>query len=199
VEEILPGILHWTALHDGIRSTVHSYYVRAAEALLDPMVPEDGLEALGGESPKRILLTNRHHYRHSDRFRDAFGCPVLCHEAGVHEFDGGPDVEGFSFGDEVAPGIFARELGVICPEETALHITAGDGAMAFADSIVRDGEIGFVSDYLLGDDPEQIKSGLKRNLGRLAEEHEFEALLLAHGEPLRRGGRQALRDFASEG
>jgi hypothetical protein len=197
VEEILPGILHWTALHDGIRSTVHSYYVRAGEALLDPMVPEGGLETLGGESPKRILLTNRHHYRHSDRFREAFGCPVLCHEAGLHEFDGGPDVEGFSFGDEVAPGIFARELGVICPEETALHITAGDGAMAFADGIIRDGEIGFVSDYLLGEHPEQIKSGLTRNLRRLAEEHEFEALLFAHGEPLRRGGRQALRDFAT--
>ena len=73
----------------------------------------------------RILLTNRHHYRHSDRLAAALGCPVLCHEAGLHEFEGGPEVHGFAFGEEVAPGIVAREVGVICPEETALHIQHG--------------------------------------------------------------------------
>jgi glyoxylase-like metal-dependent hydrolase (beta-lactamase superfamily II) len=199
VEEILPGVLHWTAFHEGIGSTVHSCYVRPAEALVDPMLPDAGLEALEGESPRRILLTNRHHYRHSDHFREAFDCPVLCHEAGLHEFDDGPDVEGFSFGDEVAPGIFACEVGVICPEETALHLTDGDGAMAFADAIVNYGEIGFVPDNLLGDDPEEIRRGLKEALKRLAENHDFEALLFAHGEPITTGGRQALRDFATRG
>ena len=197
MEEILPGVLHWTAFHEGIGSTVHSYYVRPAEALVDPMLPDAGLEALEGESPRRILLTNRHHYRHSDHFREAFDCPVLCHEAGLHQFDDGPDVEGFSFGDEVAPGIFACEVGVICPEETALHLTDGDGAMAFADAIINYGEIGFVPDNLLGDDPEEIRRGLKEALKRLAENHDFEALLFAHGEPLTSGGRQAVRDFST--
>jgi hypothetical protein len=197
VEEIAPGVLHWTAFHDGIGTTVHSYYVRSAEALLDPMLPEGGLEDLEEESPKRILLTNRHHYRHSDRFREAFDCPVLCHEAGLHEFEGGPEVEGFSVDDEVAPGIFAREVGILCPEETALHVTENAGAMAFADAIINYGEIGFVPDNLLGDNPEEIKTGLKQRLKRLAEEHDFEALLLAHGEPIRSGGREALRGFAA--
>jgi hypothetical protein len=198
VEEILPGVLHWTAFHEGIRMQVHSYFVSSAAALLDPMEPEGGIEALGDRRPERILLTNRHHYRHSDRFRDAFGCPVLCHEAGLHEFEGGPRVEGFSFGDEVAPGIFAREVGVLCPEETALHLSEGDGVMAFADCIIRYGEeLAFVPDNLLGQDPEGIRRGLKQKLHRLAEEHEFEALLFAHGEPVKQGGRDQLRRFAS--
>ena len=204
MEEIAPGVLHWTAFHEGIGSPVHSYYVRPAEALLDPMLPEGGVETLEGESPKRILLTNRHHYRHSDRFREAFDCPVLCHEAGLHEFEGGPDVDGFAFGDEVAPGIFAREVGVLCPEETALHVTSGtpqggtgEGAMAFADAVVNYGELRFVSDELLGDNPEEIRRGLKKALRALAEDHDFEALLLAHGDPIATGGRQALRDFAT--
>jgi glyoxylase-like metal-dependent hydrolase (beta-lactamase superfamily II) len=197
MEEIRPGVLHWTALHEGIRSTVHSYYVRPAAAILDPMVPEDGLEALEGETVERILLTNRHHYRHSDRFRQAFGCPVLCHEAGLHEFENGPDVQGFSFGDEVAPGMFAREVGVLCPEETALHITAGDGAMAFADAIVHRGGIGFVPDPLLGDEPEAIRSGLMRQLKKLVDEHVFEALLFAHGDPIPTGAREQLRRFVA--
>jgi hypothetical protein len=143
------------------------------------------------------MLTNRHHYRHSARYVDAFGCPVLCQQSGLHEFEGGPRVEGFSFGDEVAPGVLAREVGAICPEETALHLTEGDGVMAFADGVIRDreGGLGFVPDYLLGDDPEGVKLGLRESFRRLLE-HDFDTLLMAHGAPMVGGGKAALRELA---
>jgi hypothetical protein len=198
VNEILPGVLHWTAFRETIGQPVQSYYLVEARALVDPMLPEGGVEAFADRpAPERILLTNRHHYRASDPLREAFGCPVLCHEAGLHEFEGGPDVDGFSFGDEVAPGVIAREVAAICPEETALH-AAGPGAMCFADGLIRyGGELGFVPDDLLGDDPEEVKRGLRAAFRGLLQ-HDFDRLLVAHGDPLVGGGKAALAAFAEE-
>src|SRR5918912_238448 len=195
MEEILPGVQHWTAFHRGIGQVVHSYLYAPAHALIDPMLPEDGLDALDRYRPERILLTNLHHYRQSDELRERFGCPVLCHEAGLHDFEGGPEVRGFSFGQEVASGVDALELDAICPEETALHLRDA-GALTLADSVIRrrDGALAFVSDYLLGEEPERVKGDIRRALRRLLDV-DFDALLLAHGEPLRSGAKAALREF----
>ena len=196
-DEVLPGLHHWTAFHERIRQPVSSYYVASAAALIDPMLPDGGVEVVERLGrPNAILLTNRHHLRHSEWFASAFGCPILCHEAGLHEFaDGGPQVTPFRFGDRLRPGIDAVEVDAICPEETALHIAAGDGALSLADCIIRyGGEIGFVSDPLLGDDPEAVKDAIRSALGRLLE-LDFDALLLAHGDPLPSGGKAALERF----
>ncbi|MEA2196423.1 MAG: hypothetical protein QOJ25_474 [Solirubrobacteraceae bacterium] len=198
MEEILPGIHYWTTFHDGIGTRVHSYYVEPAAALIDPMVPEEGLEAFAGMvEPRQVLMTNRHHFRHSDRFRAAFGCVVRASAPGMGDLEG-RGVEPFRFGDEVAPGITAFEIGVLCPDETALHIADGGGAVAFADGLVRRGRaLGFVSDPLLGDDPPAIKRGLKEAFRGLLP-LDFDALLFAHGEPQASGGRAALRTFVGE-
>ena len=202
MEEIAPGIFHWTAFHDRIRIRVHSYYVPDALALIDPMEPDEGLDWFAERvPPERILLTNRHHYRHSGRFANRYGCRVLCHRAGLHEFEGGPAVDGFDFGDEVAPGIRAHEVDAICPEETALHVEAGAGALSFADGLIGLGgaALGFVPDHLLGDDPEGVKDGLRAAFRRLAERLDFDILLMAHGEPVLEGGRDLLWALAGEG
>ena len=146
MEHIQPGLLHWTAYRDTIGADVHSYFHVPSRTLLDPMVPPEGVDALGAE-PERIVLTNRHHYRDSGRF----GCPVFCHESGLHEFSHGRAVSGFAFGDELAPARRALEVGVLTPEETAVHLTSDGGALAFADCVVRGrhGELGFVSDLSL--------------------------------------------------
>ena len=46
------------------------------------------------------------------------------------------------------------------------------------------------------DDPEQDKADLKRGFGELADQLDFDVLLLAHGTPYPSGGRDALRAFA---
>ena len=104
-------------------------------------------------------------------------------------------MDGFAFGDELAPGITAHEVGVLCPEETALHIEVGDGFVSLADSLTNYEELGFVSDGLLGDDPEAIKSGLSESFRRLLN-LEFDGLLLAHGNPIVPGGKEQLERFA---
>jgi hypothetical protein len=196
MKELRPGLHHWTALHPRIREQVSSYFVEPSRTLIDPMLPPDGgLERFRGREPERIVLTNRHHYRDSDAFTRELDCPVLCHRAGLHEFEGGPDVEGFSFGDELAEGIVALEVGAICPEETALLIDRAGGALALADALIRSGDrLGFVPDRLLGDDPEGVKGGLLDSLSLLLD-HDFECLLLAHGQPVVGGGAEALRRF----
>ena len=94
--------------------------------------------------------------------------PILCHRAGLHEFRDGPEVEGFAFGDELAPKVQALEVGAICEEETALHIDRGRGALAIADGLINYGGIRFVPDNLIGDNPEVIKERLRRSYARLA-------------------------------
>jgi hypothetical protein len=198
VEEIVPGIWHWSATHPRIKILVHSYYLPAEGVLIDPLVPDEGLEWFDEHGPPTdVLLTNRHHYRSSARFGERFGVTVHCVREGLHEFTGGERVEPFDFGDSLPGGIVAHEVGAICPDETALHIPARE-ALALADGAVRwkpGGPLGFVPDRFM-DAPAQTKEGLRESYRRLAE-LDFRHLLLAHGEPFVDTGREALAAFAS--
>jgi hypothetical protein len=186
MDEVLPGIVHWSVVHPNTGLPAHSHYLLETHTLLDPMVPAEGLGWF-------------HHLRDSERFADAYDCPILCHPEGFHEFVGGPVVEALEPGDEPAPGVRVQEVGVICPDEVALHIAEGPGALAVADGVGRrdDGSLGFFPDWLLGDDPEAVKAGLRAAYGRLCDELEFDVLLLAHGAPITSGGRDALAAFAA--
>jgi len=194
--EIFPGVFHWTALHPRIGTEVSSYYVAPDRTLIDPLEPDEGLDwwRERGERPELVLLTNRHHLRHSERFAEAFGPPIRCNQHGLHEFQGGPAVESFGFGERLTAAITAHEVGTICDEETALHIEVDRCALSVADGIVNYGGIRFVPDALLGDDPEGVKRGLVDAYGRLLE-LDFEHLLFAHGDPIVADGRRALEDW----
>jgi hypothetical protein len=200
VREVLPGIHHWTRVHPRTRTVVSSYYVEPAGVLIDPLVPREGLDWFAGRRrPEQVVMTIRHHLRESERFAAAFGCDLRCHAAGLHEFADGPDVRPFEFGDELAPGVTALEVDAISPDETALHIEHGGGALAFADGLIRPGAgaLRFVPDVLIGDDPDRVKDGLVAAFDRLLE-LDFDALLFAHGEPLASGGKAALRRFVAQ-
>ncbi len=200
MQEIAPGLHDWTTFHEGIRSPVHSHLHAPSGTLIDPRVPEGGVAAVGALGrPERIVLTNRHHLRHSAEFVREYGCEVLCHEAGLHEFAGGEvDVRGFAAGDVLAPGVRALEVGAITPEEVALEIDAGPGFLALADILIRhEGQLTFVPDFLLGDDAEAVKVAMHAALVRLLDEQRFDGLLLAHGDPYPSGGRDALAAFVA--
>jgi hypothetical protein len=202
MQEIAPGIFHWTAFHEGIRMRVSSYYVEPAGVVIDPMVPEEGLEVFDGhERPQQALLTIRHHYRGCDAFVERFGVTVLCAGSGLHEFEGFPDreVEGFGDGDEVAPGVVAVVTDAISPDDTTFAISHGGGALAFGDGLVRPpgGPLGFVPDGLM-DEPEKTRERLTSAYrGLLERDFDFDTLLFAHGEPLVGGGRAALKEFVT--
>jgi hypothetical protein len=199
IAEVLPGLAQWTAFHEGIGQTVYSHFQLGSGTLIDPMVPEDGLEAVAElAAPQQIVLTNRHHFRDSDRYVERFGCPVLCHEAGLYHFDGERAVRGFMFDEQLTSDVRALELGSICPEETTLLLEAQECVLCFGDGVTRDedGALAFMPDELLGENPERVRAGLSRNLRRMFDE-DFNALLFAHAEPVLNGGRAMLSDFLS--
>jgi glyoxylase-like metal-dependent hydrolase (beta-lactamase superfamily II) len=200
MQEIAPGIFHWTARHPKIGVDVSSYFAAESATLIDPMAPAEGIEWFdeGDRRPGRVVLTNRHHLRDSERFAAAFAIPILCHEAGLHEFNGGPDVKGYSWGDELAPGVIALQVDAICDEESALRIDSGDGFLAVADAVINYGGLGFVPDGHLGDDPEGMKRAIREAYGRLLDEP-FDSLLLAHGDPIVGGAKETLREFVGSG
>ena len=191
MRELAPGIRHWTARHPNIGAEVSSYWLPDLGVLIDPLeVPEEVVDVT------TILLTNRHHRRSSLEARERFDATVQVPQAGMQDWRGEP-VEPYEPGDELAGGaVTVYEVGAICPDESALHIPSVS-ALAVADGVIRyDGELGFVSDGLM-DDPEDTKRGLREAYARLADELEFDNLLVAHGEPLAGGAREALRAFAA--
>jgi glyoxylase-like metal-dependent hydrolase (beta-lactamase superfamily II) len=145
---------------------------------------------------KRIVLSTRHHLRHAPEISERFGCPILCHESGLYEFEDGPEVDGFSFGERLAEDVVALEMDAISPDDTVLRIEANGAALLFADSVVNRGSLGFVSDELIGDDPEAVKAKVRERCRALLDER-FEHLLFAHGDPLIGGGRPPLQAFAN--
>jgi hypothetical protein len=201
MDEVLAGVLHWTTLHEGIGARVHSHFFVEGSALFDPRVPDEGLDDVARHGrPETILLSNRHHLRHAERFAERFECPIKAQRSGLHEFaGGGPEVLPFDFGDTVAPGVTALEVGALTPEDTAFHIAAGPGVLLFADALVRNGsgELTYVPDALMGEDPEAVKAGLTAALARLLKRDDFDALLFAHGAPVPEGGRERLAAFVA--
>jgi hypothetical protein len=198
MREILPGVYHWSTFHEGIEEDVHSYLVAVTDpaVLVDPRIPDEGLEWFtGGKTPAHIYLTNRHHYRHSGQFAKAFGARVWCHHAGLHEFTRGEQVGPFEHGQQLPGGVEALEVGVLCPEETALYVPEHGGILAIGDAIVRrGGALGFVPDELMGEDPEGVKRGLRAVFFHHLE-RDFDHLLFAHGAPWVGAAKAGLRQF----
>lgn len=201
MQEILPGIYHWTAFHEGIQEVVHSYYLEAIDpaVLIDPRLPAEGLGWFQTHQPPRhSYLTNRHHYRHSAQFAHAYGTQIWCHQAGLPEFTPDQAVKPFAHGDVLPGGVLALEVGVLCPEETALFIPCSGGILAIGDALIRNNDhLDFVPDPLLGDDPKVIKRGL-RAVFRQHLARDFDHLLLAHGTPWIHGAKAALQRFLEE-
>lgn len=198
MQEIIPGVWHWATFHDGIKANVNSYYVEPAGVVIDPMVPEEGMEVLADRTrPQQVVLTSGLHTRHADRFADEFGCVIVVSREAADRIGGALEAETYHENQYIAPGINPVRIGVLAPDEYALHIEVADGAMAFADGLTHyGGALGFFPDELLGDDPEGVKENLKRRFRELLE-RDFENLLFAHGEPIVGNGKAVLRDFAN--
>ena len=197
MNELFPGLLHWTAMHPGIETEVSSHYYEPGAVLFDPLEPEGGLGFLDGRTrPERIVLTCRHHLRDTADLSERFEATVHCNELGLHEFErSGLHVKGFRPGDTVAPGVQALQMGSLAPDDTAMVLDVPGGALLFADALLHYGdEVAFVPDSLMGDDPDADKRGMLDSMDALLE-RDFDTLLFAHGDPIVGGGHEVLRRF----
>jgi hypothetical protein len=197
MDEIIEGVFHWKATHPKTGSEVGCHFISGSGTAIDPVLPDEGIEWFDERGVERIVLSTRHHLRHAPQIAERFDCSILCHEAGLDEFEDGPPVDGFAFGDRLADDVVALEMDAISADDTVLCIEASGGALLFADSVVNRGSLGFVSDSLIGDDPEAVKAQIRDRCTALLDER-FEHLLFAHGHPLVGGGRSALQAFARD-
>ena len=186
------GIRHWTAKHPKIGIEVSSYWLPDLKVLLDPLAVPDDVEDVD-----EIVLSNRHHRRDAFEAAERFGAPVRAPQVGLHEFEEGDAVEPYDFGDPLAGGaITPYQVTELWPDDCVLHIPQLN-ALAIADAVIHYGDdLQFVPDQFM-DDPEAEKRGIREGLGRLADELEFDHLLVAHGTPIPDEGRERLRAFAN--
>jgi hypothetical protein len=192
VEEIAPGIRHWKAVHPNLGVEVSSYWLPDLRLLLDPIaVPEEV------EGVEHILLSCRHHVRDSLEAAERFGATIRAPRTGMHDYPDNTPIRPYDFGEPLLDGaVTPYQVGGLSPDETALHIPPVN-ALSVADGAIRDegDTLHFVPERYM-DDPEKDKADLKRGFGELADRLDFDVLLLAHGEPIAGGGREALRRFA---
>ena len=189
MEEIAPGLWHWTALRETINSEVSSYYLAEERVVIDPMIPAERPDWF---QPEHAILTCRHHSRDAWKL----GCRPLVVEQGAHALDGRGEYETYAWGDELPGGIVAHEVDALSPDETALYLPR-HRALAIGDGVVRWGGVEgltFVPDFLM-DDPAETREGLRAAYRRLLDELEFDHLLLAHGDPVVGDGRAELRSL----
>jgi hypothetical protein len=192
VEEIAPGIQHWKAIHPNLGLEVSSYWLPDLKLLLDPIAVPDKVEGV-----EHILLSCRHHVRDSIDAAERFGATIQAPRTGMHEYGDDTPIQPYNFGEPLVGGaVTAHQVGGLSPDETALH-SPSVNALALADGAIRDegDQLHFVPDRYM-DDPDRDKANLKRGFGELADQLDFDVLLLAHGEPYPSGGRDALRRFA---
>lgn len=206
MDEILPGIWHWTTPNPNIGDTlVSSYWLDEPAVFIDPLLPQDAGIAFFESRPtppQAVVLTNRHHYRDSGRICERFGCQVHVPGAGLHRFSDGEPVVGYEPGDELPGGLRPFVIGSLSPDEDGLHLEAA-AAIWVGDTVVRSatdtsGRIGWVPDSLM-DDPERTKDGLLQAFSEVLDDRPFEHLLLAHGLPLIGNGRTELEALVREG
>jgi hypothetical protein len=206
MDEILPGIWHWTTPNPKIGGTlVSSYWLDQSGVLIDPLLNEDAgigwLEARP-TPPQAVVLANRHHYRDSDRIHEHFDCQVHVPNAGLHEFADRDHVVGYQPGDELPGGLSPFVIGSLSPDEDGLFLES-ESAIWVGDTLVRSAtdpgsRIGWVQDSLM-DDPEQTKDGLLQAFSDVLSAYQFEHLMLAHGLPLVGNGRVELEQLVAEG
>ena len=195
--EVIPGVVHWTALNHKIGSEVSSYYLPGPAIVIDALLPDEGVGALPGPV-EQVVLNSGHHNRDAGVIAEDSGAPIRAIAEVAAYLKGDLSVEAVGHGEQFAPGVTALHIGVICDDEGAIHIEHGEGALVIADAFrLKDGELGFFSDSLLGDDPEAVKSGLKAKFRELLT-LEFDHLLFAHSDPLIGGGKASLEAFVED-
>ncbi len=172
--------------------------------LIDPLLPSpDGMEWLDEHGPpEHVFLTCRLHSRHSAELVAAFGCSVWAPRKGL--FNLAPELRArpYDDGDTLPGGARAVIIGGLSPDESAVLIPRAR-ALAVADGVMRrgNGPLTFVSDELLVDDPRdapRVKRALRAAYLKLANKTTWDHLLMAHGNPWMKRGREALRAWAED-
>lgn len=196
VEQIAPGLWHWTAQHPdwnpraGWGQVVSSYALVGDEALLlfDPLVPDDEpdrfWEALDRDvdahGPPEILITIFWHARSTQQILDRYGKGTAWwYEPALKDVgDRVRDPKTFVLGDELPGGVQAADMR---QRVEVAYWLPNHYAVVIGDTLLGDGENArlcpesWLDD---GDSMDEVLDAVKRLLDRQPSK-----LLLTHGGP----------------
>jgi glyoxylase-like metal-dependent hydrolase (beta-lactamase superfamily II) len=193
MREMIPGVLTWPAFSERFGYDFNGHLVRWAggNVCVDPVEPAgEALEEIAREGVARIVLTNRNHFRAAMRVSERTGARIAIHPADADFVKS----RGVRVDDPLAPGDRVGPFAVIAapgksPGEIALHwperrlLIVGDACVG-----KPPGELALLPPAVIDDLPL-----LQRTLRRLADELDFDALLVGDGASIVAGGRAALR------
>ncbi len=186
MEELRPGLWHWTAVHPTwAQNEVQSYAWDAGSTLvlLDPLSPPSLVDELVGGKEVATVLTCDWHDRSAAQLVERLGAAVHAPAGG----EGVLDAHHFVPGDDLPGGLLA--LAATNPGEVALWI-ADAGALVVGDSLItKDGLLMIPEKWL--PKGETIAS-VRERLAPLLD-LPVEVVLTTHGEPVRENGAESLR------
>jgi glyoxylase-like metal-dependent hydrolase (beta-lactamase superfamily II) len=193
MRELVPDIHAWTWFSDRFGYDFSGWLVEHAggNVAVDPVEMDAAtLDELGRRGVARIALTNRNHFRAAARLRERTGARVAVHPADA-EFVRQKGVvvdDPLQPGDAIGPfravaaaGKSPGEVALYWPERRLLLV--GDACVGPAP-----GRLGLLPEAAIDD-----LAALRASLRRIADEVDFDTLLLADGHSILRGGREALR------
>lgn len=185
VDEVVPGVLHWSVVDDRIDHRSEAYAVRTPDGpgglvLIDPLpLDDERTAAIEEEGVAAICLTGGFHQRSAWRLAERFGAAIWM-PRGAKGLEGEPDH--WYDADDRLPGAL-RALHAPGPTEphACLMLERSAGAVLFgADLLMRgdDGLLAFVPDEHQ-DEPERTRESVRRLLPLRPA-----TLCPAHGAPV---------------
>ncbi len=186
MEELRPGLWHWTAVHPTwYQHVVGSYAWDAGSTLVlfDPLSPPSLVDELAAGKEVATVLTCDWHDRSAAELVERVGAAIHAPAGG----DGGLQARLFGVDDDLPGGVVA--FPATHPGEVVLWI-ADAGALVVGDAlIVKDGELIIPEKWLPKGD---TVAAVQQRLAPLRE-LPVELVLTTHGEPVREDGAEAVR------
>jgi hypothetical protein len=218
VDEIAPGIWHWTERHPewhprgAFGAQVGSYALRlgADTLLVDPLFDADGEPPAGlddivaGGHALLIAITIGYHVRSTEqawrRWGDAHAVTILAHERVARRLPAGAPLQAITPQDALAHGLVAQAIGNPRRNEMPIYVPQ-HRALLIGDAIVvtPQGDLRVWVQHELTDKRRRwYRERLVPSLAGLAS-LDVERVLVTHGAPVLRDGSAALaRALAAE-
>jgi hypothetical protein len=209
--KLAKDLWRWTARHPEwhpgeFGSEVASFALRTGDdtVLIDPLLPPDPdpvLKLIEDDLGDRlsILITIPYHVRSSEeiwqRFRKQAKTKIYGHPACAKRLDSSSGFKALDPDDTKLPaGITAHRIGKPRRHETPLHVPSHK-ALVFGDAVAEvDGKLVVWSMEKIDARVERFyRERFNPTLEPLLE-LDFDRVLVTHGQPIRKGGRAALRE-----
>jgi hypothetical protein len=209
MQKLTDGLWRWTARHPewhpgDFGAEVASFALAAGDdtLLIDPLLPPDPepvLNAVEGMLGRRlaILITVPYHVRSSEelwrRYRDDAETTIHGHAAAAKRLEDRSAFREIEPGVPLPGGVTAHRIGKPRRHEMPLHLPSHD-ALAFGDAVAETGGrlVVWATDKVDAKVERFYRERFNPTLEPLLE-LPFDSVLVTHGEPLLKGGKQALR------